>query len=85
MESYKIKKSGARDSQLCRWGLVDKIHSLLDRLKQSEARYEYGEMNITKLNHRIDDIEGEIFREKLKLKKASDELNDTFEDMLNNY
>ena len=65
--------------------LVDKIHSLLDRLKQSEARYEYGEMNITKLNHRIDDIEGEIFREKLRLKKSSDELNDTFEDMLNNY
>ena len=32
--------------------LVDKIHSLLNRLKQSEARYEYGEMNITKLNHR---------------------------------
>merc|ERR1712218_356450 len=65
--------------------LVDKIHSLLDRLKQSEARYEYGEMNITKLNHRIDDIEGEIFREKLKLKKASDELNDTFDDMLAHY
>ena len=65
--------------------LVDKIHSLLNRLKQAEARYEYGEMNITKLNHRIDDIEDEIYREKLKIKKVSDELNDTFDDMLNNY
>jgi hypothetical protein len=48
-------------------------------------RYEYGEMNITKLNHRIDDIEDEIYREKLKIKKVSDELNDTFDDMLSNY
>merc|ERR1719402_66375 len=65
--------------------LKDKIHQLLDRLKQAEARYEYGEMNITKLNHRIDDIEDEIYREKLKSKKVSDELNDTFDDMLANY
>ena len=46
------------------------------------SRYEYGEMNITKLNHRIDDIEDEIYREKLKIKKVSDELSDTFDDML---
>jgi len=65
--------------------LKDKIHQLLDRLKQAEARYEYGEMNITKLNHRIDDIEDEIYREKLKIKKVSDELNDTFDDMLAHY
>merc|ERR1712133_102893 len=56
-----------------------------ERLKQAEARYEYGEMNITKLNHRIDDIEDEIYREKLKVRKISDELNDTFDDMLTNY
>merc|ERR1711964_622758 len=30
--------------------LKDKIHQILDRLKQAEACYEYGEMNITKLN-----------------------------------
>merc|ERR1719378_424364 len=65
--------------------MKDKIHQLLERLKQAEARYEYGEMNITKLNHRIDDIEDEIYREKLKIKKVSDELNDTFDDMLSNY
>merc|ERR1712109_444998 len=62
-----------------------KIHHLMERLKLSEARYEYGEMNITKLNHRIDDIEDEIYREKLKIKKVSDELNETFDDMLTNY
>merc|ERR1711920_1085596 len=65
--------------------LKDKIHQLMDRLKHAEARNEYGEMNITKLNHRIDDIEDEIYREKLKIKKVSDELNDTFDDMLDNY
>merc|ERR1712117_705485 len=56
--------------------MKDKIHQLLERLKQAEARYEYGEMNITKLNHRIGDIEDEIYREKLKIKKVADELND---------
>merc|ERR1740124_783890 len=65
--------------------LMDKIHNLMNRYKASEARYEYGEMNVTKLNHRIDDIEDEIFREKLKVKKLADELNDTFDDMLTNY
>jgi tropomyosin-1 len=65
--------------------LKDKIHILIERLKVAEARFEYGEMNITKLNHRIDDIEDEIYREKLKIKKVSDELNDTFDDMLANY
>ena len=49
------------------------------------SRYEYGEMNITKLNQRIDDIEDEIYREKLKVKKVSDELGETFDDMLANY
>ena len=57
----------------------------MERLKIAEARYEYGEMNITKLNHRIDDIEDEIYREKLKIKKVSDELSETFDDMLDNY
>jgi len=65
--------------------LVEKIHSLQQKYKVTEARFEYGEMNITKLNQRIDDIEDEIYREKLKIKKSSDELNDTFDDMLANY
>merc|ERR1712156_1119933 len=65
--------------------LVEKILTLQNKYKITEARFEYGEMNITKLNQRIDDIEDEIYREKLKIKKCSDELNDTFDDMLTNY
>merc|ERR1711928_194761 len=48
--------------------LVEKIYNLQSKYKTTEARFEYGEMNITKLNHRIDDIEVEIYREKLKIK-----------------
>merc|ERR1711935_524896 len=65
--------------------LVEKIYNLQSKYKTTEARFEYGEMNITKLNQRIDDIEDEIYREKLKVKKCSDELDDTFDDMLSNY
>jgi len=65
--------------------LVEKIYSLQSKYKTTEARFEYGEMNITKLNQRIDDIEDEIYREKLKIKKCSDELDDTFDDMITNY
>merc|ERR1712079_516777 len=59
--------------------LVEKIYNLQSKYKVTEARFEYGEMNITKLNQRIDDIEDEIYREKLKIKKCSDELDDTFD------
>merc|ERR1712228_225285 len=65
--------------------LVDKILNLQSKYKTTEARFEYGEMNITKLNQRIDDIEDEIYREKLKIKKSADELDETFEDMISNY
>merc|ERR1711913_219570 len=65
--------------------LVEKILSLQNKYKTTEARFEYGEMNITKLNQRIDDIEDEFYREKLKVKKCSDELDDTFDDMIANY
>merc|ERR1712156_1034972 len=65
--------------------LVEKIYNLQSKYKVTEARFEYGEMNITKLNQRIDDIEDEIYREKLKIKKCSDELDDTFDDMIANY
>merc|ERR1712233_122064 len=65
--------------------LKDKILSIQNKFKSAEGRYEYGEMNITKLNQRIDDIEDEIFREKLKIKKVSDELSETFDDMLEHY
>merc|ERR1712025_1322552 len=65
--------------------LVEKIYSLQNKYKITEAKFEYGEMNITKLNQRIDDIEDEIYREKLKIKRCADELGDTFDDMMENY
>jgi len=65
--------------------LVDKILMLQSKFKATEARFEYGEMNITKLNQRIDNIEDEIYREKLKIKKCADELDETFDDMINHY
>ena len=63
----------------------ENIRHLVLRLKEADKRAEYGEMNITKLNIRIDDIEDEIVREKLKIKHVSDELSDTFDDMLTRY
>jgi len=65
--------------------LVEKILGLQNKFKQTEAKFEYGEMNITKLNQKIDNIEDEIYREKLKIKKCSDELDETFEDMIAHY
>merc|ERR1712113_476735 len=65
--------------------LVEKIYNLQSKYKVAEGRFEYGEMNITKLNQRIDDMEDEIYREKLKIKKVADELGDTFDDMLAHY
>ena len=65
--------------------LKEKIFSIQNKFKAAEGRFEYGEMNITKLNQRIDDIEDEIYREKLKVKKVADELGETFDDMLAHY
>jgi len=65
--------------------LVEKIYSLQNKYKITEAKFEYGEMNITKLNQRIDDIEDEIYREKLKVKRCSDEMDEAFDDMMAHY
>ena len=65
--------------------LKEKILSIQRKYKAAEDRFEYGEMSITKLNQKIDNIEDEIYREKLKIKRCADELGDTFDDMLDNY
>merc|ERR1711920_214722 len=84
-ENMKQLEKAAEKAQEREEKLVDKILGLQNKYKVTEARFEYGEMNITKLNQRIDDIEDEIYREKLKVKKSADELDDTFDDMLANY
>merc|ERR1711994_650941 len=45
----------------------EQIKQINMRLKQAESRSEYAEMNISKLHLRIDDLEDEIIREKMKI------------------
>jgi len=63
----------------------EQIKQINDRLKQAESRSEYAEMNISKLHLRIDDLEDEIIREKMKINAVSSQLDDTFNEMLNRY
>merc|ERR1719420_351228 len=54
----------------------EQIKQINIRLKQAEARSEYAEMNISKLHLRIDDLEDEIIREKMKINAVSGQLDD---------
>merc|ERR1719180_785431 len=63
----------------------DQIKQIQIRLKQSDSRSEYAEINISKLHLRIDELEDEIIREKLKINAVSGQLDDTFNEMLNKY
>merc|ERR1712130_1062443 len=63
----------------------EQILILLNRLKIADARAEYGEMNITKLNKRIDNIEDDIIRAKVKSSHVGGEMNDTFKDIMHKY
>merc|ERR1712168_931928 len=84
VQEEELKRAIER-AELAESKLKGKILNIQHKFKVAEGRYEYGEMNITKLNQRIDDVEDEIFREKLKIKKVSDELSETFDDMLEHY
>ncbi len=57
------------------------IHDLMQRLKATETRAENAEMNIQRLNIRIDQVEDDLLAEKLKIKAVSDDLDGTFRDM----
>merc|ERR1712080_59122 len=59
------------------------ILDLIYKLKRSEYRGEQAEMNIQRMNVRIDQMEEDLLGEKYKIKKISDDLNQTFEDMIN--
>merc|ERR1712106_919008 len=63
--------------------LQPEILELRNKLKGSEYRGEQAEMNIQRLNVRIDQTEEDLLAEKMKIKKISDELNQTFDDMIN--
>ena len=60
----------------------NEILELLYKLKMSDYRGENAEMNIQRLNVRIDQVEEDLLAEKMKIKKVSDELNQVFDDML---
>ena len=49
MKQLEISAEKAQDREE---KLKDKIHILMERLKVAEARFEYGEMNVSKLNLR---------------------------------
>merc|ERR1711994_1091637 len=75
-ENMKQLEISAEKAQEREDKLQDKILQLINRFKVAEGRFEYGEMNITKLNQRIDDIEDEIYREKLMIKSKKSLLHD---------
>merc|ERR1711874_569288 len=56
---------------------------LLDRLKNAEARAEYGEKTVQKLNLRIDSIIADLVTEKMKTQNVNDEVDQTFELFVN--
>merc|ERR1712215_249920 len=58
------------------------IMDLLYKLKRSEYRGEQADMHVQRLNVRIDQVEEDLLTEKYKIKKISDEVNQTFDDML---
>jgi len=60
----------------------EKISIIANKLKMTINRTEYGDKNIAKLNHRIDEIEDDIVRQKQQTMKISNELDETFEEML---
>ena len=53
----------------------------INRLKMAETRAENSEMNIQRLNIRIDQIEDELIHEKMKIKGVSDDVDGTFKQM----
>merc|ERR1712223_1019240 len=54
------------------------IKNLSERLKTAEARAEYGEKTVQKLNLRIDNIMYDLVQEKTKTQTVNDELDQTF-------
>merc|ERR1711902_385656 len=63
----------------------EQIFTLVEHMKAADVRAEFGEMNITKLNQRIDNIEDDIIRAKVKSSHVGGEMNDTFKDIIHKY
>ena len=52
------------------------------KLKKANEQSENSEMDISRLNVRIDKVEEDLVIEKMKIKQVSDDLNKVFDDML---
>merc|ERR1719170_44813 len=59
-----------------------KLATMESDAARAADRGEQAEMNIQRLNVRIDQVEEDLLAEKMKIKKVSDELNQVFDDML---
>merc|ERR1711970_1088355 len=57
------------------------IHALQKKLKTAEARAEYAERTVKKLQKDIDTLEDELGIEKARFKGFSDELDETFNEI----
>jgi len=62
--------------------LQKQIKELMTKLANANARSENAEMDIGRLNVRIDKVEEDLVLEKMKIKQVSDDLNKCFDDML---
>ena len=54
-------------------------------LQDAESRAEYGEMNVQRIHLQIDQLEDELIGQKQKCKAINDELQQTFNDMVEQY
>ena len=82
-QSLQLLEVAEEKSRLREEQLQTQILELRMKLKASEYRGENADMNIQRINVRIDQIEEDLMGEKLKIKKTSDELNSVFDDMIN--
>jgi len=62
--------------------LQKQIKELMTKLAVANAKSENSEMDIGRLNVRIDKVEEDLVIEKMKIKQVSDDLNKCFDDML---
>jgi len=71
------EKSLEREEQLQK-----QIKELMTKLVMADTRSENAEMDIGRLNVRIDKVEEDLVVEKSKIKQVSDDLNAVFEDLM---
>ncbi|XP_042185042.1 tropomyosin alpha-1 chain isoform X3 [Oncorhynchus tshawytscha] len=75
LEAQSVKYSEKEDKY------EDEIKVLTDKLKEAETRAEFAERSVAKLEKTIDDLEDELYSQKLKYKAISEELDHALTDM----